>query len=53
MKMRSGREVIKTSRFMVVMKVSGENWKDKTCDVAIRAELHQLFEELILNPRQE
>lgn len=43
---RSGSAVVKPSRFMAVTKVSGKNWKEKACVEAIKAELHQLLEEL-------
>jgi hypothetical protein len=32
---RGGRAVVKPSRFLVVTQLSGENWKEKACDIAI------------------
>jgi hypothetical protein len=43
---RSGREVRRPSRFLAVTKVSRSEWGEEACQVAIRLELRQLFDEL-------
>jgi hypothetical protein len=43
---RSGRLVMKPSRFLAVTKVSAEEWKDVENAKAIKIELRMLFEEL-------
>jgi hypothetical protein len=43
---RSGRLVVRPSRFAAVTKVHRSEWKEEACDKAIRLELKQLFEEL-------
>jgi hypothetical protein len=43
---RSGRAVVRPSRFMGVTKVSHEDWKMKANEKAISGELKMLFEEL-------
>jgi hypothetical protein len=43
---RSGREVRRPTRFMAVTKVSRSEWGEAACQVAIKLELRQLFDEL-------
>jgi hypothetical protein len=43
---RSGRKVIRPSRFVQVTKVSREDWKMEASTIAIKAELKMLFEDL-------
>jgi hypothetical protein len=44
---RSGREVVRPSRYAAVTKVSHDEWKQELADKAIKKELSQLFEELV------
>jgi hypothetical protein len=43
---RSGRSVIRPSRFVQVTKVGREDWKTEASTIAIKAELKMLFEDL-------
>jgi hypothetical protein len=43
---QSGREVRRPTRFMAVTKVSRSEWGEASCQVAIKLELRQLFNEL-------
>jgi hypothetical protein len=43
---RSGRSVIRPSRFVQVTKVSREDWKTEASTIVIKAELKMLFEDL-------
>jgi hypothetical protein len=43
---RSGREVRRPTRFMAVTKVSRSEWGEAACQVAIKLEVRQLFDEL-------
>jgi hypothetical protein len=43
---RSGRSVIRPSRFVQVTKVNREDWKTEVLTIAIKAELKMLFEDL-------
>jgi hypothetical protein len=43
---RSGRSIIRPSRFVQVTKVSREDWKMEASTIAIKAELKMLFEDL-------
>jgi hypothetical protein len=44
---RSGRQVVRPSRFAAVTKVSRDAWKEALVNQAIKKELRQLFEELV------
>jgi hypothetical protein len=44
---RSGREVVRPSRYAAVTKVSHDEWRQELADKAIKKELSQLFEELV------
>jgi hypothetical protein len=44
---RSGRTVVRPSRFAAVMKVATKEWQQEQSKIAIRKELKQLFEELV------
>jgi hypothetical protein len=44
---RSGRSVIRPSRFVQVTKVGREDWKTEGSTIAIKAELKMLFEDLL------
>jgi hypothetical protein len=46
LRMRSGREVRRPSYFLAVTKVSRSEWGKDACQVAIKLELRQLFDEL-------
>jgi hypothetical protein len=43
---RSGREVRRPTRFIAVTKVSRSEWGETSCQVAIKLELRQLFDDL-------
>jgi hypothetical protein len=43
---QSGREVRRPTRFMAVTKVSRSEWGKASCQVTIKLELRQLFDEL-------
>jgi hypothetical protein len=43
---RSGRSVIRPSRFVQITKVGREDWKTEASTIAIKAELKMLFEDL-------
>ncbi len=43
---RSGQRVVIPSRYMHVTWVNKEKWKTEVADIAIKAELRMLFEEL-------
>jgi hypothetical protein len=44
---RSGREIIRPSRYAAVTKVSQKEWKQEQATKAIKKELSQIFEELV------
>jgi hypothetical protein len=44
---RSGRQVVRPSRFVAVTKVTRDAWKEALANQAIKKELRQLFEELV------
>jgi hypothetical protein len=43
---RSGRQIVRPSRYAAVTKVSRNDWKQENTEKAIKKELSQLFEEL-------
>jgi hypothetical protein len=44
---RSGRQVVRPSRYAAVTKVSRDEWKQEQTEKAIKKELAQLFEEMV------